>query len=73
MDDRADFLRVSGAWGTPAEVERRRRILLALWAYAYECGDPLVEDAEYDSEWDWMLWPRWAVASGWPRRIAEIA
>ena len=38
------------SWGTPVEVERRRRILLALWAYAYERGDQLVEDHVYDRE-----------------------
>ena len=39
------------AWGSPVEVERRRRIRIALWAYAYEMRDnPLVSDAEFDRE-----------------------
>lgn len=33
------------------ERERRRRILLAVWAYAYEFEhDPLVDDATFDRE-----------------------
>ena len=32
------------AWGTPVEVERRRRIQLSLWAYAYEIKDTLLVD-----------------------------
>ena len=39
------------AWGSPVEVERKRRINLALWAYAYEVqDDPLVDDATFDRE-----------------------
>lgn len=30
------------------EQERRNRIRIALWAYAYEAGDPIVEDDVYD-------------------------
>lgn len=38
-------------WGSPVERERRRRIRLALWAYAYEVlAEPMVSDAEYDAE-----------------------
>ena len=38
-------------WGTPVEVERRRRIRLTLWAYAYEIADtPLVADHVFDHE-----------------------
>lgn len=38
-------------WGTPVEVERRRRIRLSLWAYAYEiAGAQLVDDARFDAE-----------------------
>lgn len=38
-------------WGTPEEVERRRRIRLALWAYSYEFEhNSLVDDATYDAE-----------------------
>ena len=38
-------------WGTPVEVERRRRIRLTLWAYAYEVQDrPLVADHTFDAE-----------------------
>lgn len=34
---------------TPLEIERRRRISVALWAYAYEiCDDPIVSDAKFD-------------------------
>lgn len=37
-------------WGTPVEIERRRRIKLSLWAYAYEIvGVPLVDDATFDA------------------------
>ena len=33
------------------EIERRRRILLSLWAYAYEyVGEPMVSDAVFDAE-----------------------
>ena len=36
---------------TPVEIERRRRIKLAIWAYAYEIGNsPIVSDAEFDAE-----------------------
>lgn len=39
------------AWGTPVEIERRRRIRVALWAYAYEiANDELVPDAVFDRE-----------------------
>ncbi|MEC4629921.1 hypothetical protein VSS86_19560, partial [Bacillus safensis] len=38
-------------WGTPVEIERRRRIRVALWAYAYEIADnPMVDDATFDEE-----------------------
>jgi len=38
-------------WGTPKEIETRRRIYLSLWAYAYEFRDEaLVSDAIYDVE-----------------------
>lgn len=37
------------AWGTPEEVERRNRIRLSIWAYAYEIlDDPIVSDAAFD-------------------------
>ncbi len=37
------------SWGTPVERERRRRIQVAVWAYAYEVHDEsLVPDAVYD-------------------------
>lgn len=37
------------AWGTPVERERRNRIRISVWAYAYEVmDDPLVSDARYD-------------------------
>lgn len=36
-------------WGTEVEVERRNRIRLSVWAYAYEMlDDPLVPDALFD-------------------------
>lgn len=39
------------SWGTPTEIERRRRIRVALWAYAYEEHSvSLVSDAEFDEE-----------------------
>jgi hypothetical protein len=39
------------AWGTPQEVERRRRILIAVWAYAYEMmNDQLVGDDIWERE-----------------------
>lgn len=39
------------AWGNPIEVERRRRIRLTLWAYAYEIASaPLVNDGRFDDE-----------------------
>jgi len=39
------------AWGTPVEVERRRRVRVAAWAYAYEVlGEQLATDAEFDRE-----------------------
>ena len=38
-------------WGSQVEIERRRRILVALWAYAYEFqADSLVSDGEFDKE-----------------------
>lgn len=38
------------SWGTPTEVERRKRILAALYAYAYEFENTsLVSDGEYDA------------------------
>lgn len=38
-------------WGTPEEVERRRRIRVACWAYAYEVLDvSLVSDHRFDEE-----------------------
>lgn len=37
-------------WGTPEEVERRRRIRVAVAAYAYEVLDePVMGDAEFDA------------------------
>lgn len=39
------------AWGSPEEIERRRRIRLTVWAYAYEVFDvSLVSDERFDSE-----------------------
>lgn len=36
-------------WGTKEEKETKKRIQVALWAYAYEIeSDPLVSDAEFD-------------------------
>lgn len=39
------------AWGSPIEVERRRRIRVATWAWAYERYDsPLASDARFDEQ-----------------------
>lgn len=39
------------AWGNPIEIERKRRINLTLWAYAYEIMDtPLADDSLFDAE-----------------------
>lgn len=39
------------AWGSAVEIETRRRILVAAWAYAYEVdGVSLVDDATWDRE-----------------------
>lgn len=36
-------------WGNPQEKERRRRIMVAVAAYAYEIlDDPIMPDAEFD-------------------------
>ena len=38
-------------WGNPVEVERRRRIFVCAWAYAYEVlNEHLVEDSIFDAE-----------------------
>ena len=38
-------------WGSAIEIERRRRVRLSLWAYAYEIGgSSIVDDATYDRE-----------------------
>lgn len=38
-------------WGSQVEIERRRRIKVALWAYAYEIMcDSLVSDHVFDKE-----------------------
>lgn len=38
-------------WGTPKEIETRRRIRLAIWAYAYEVeSHSIVRDAVFDIE-----------------------
>jgi hypothetical protein len=40
---------INPVWGSPIERERRRRINLCVWAYAYEiAAAPLVSDATYD-------------------------
>lgn len=39
------------AWGSPVEVETRRRIRLSIWAYAYEfLNVSIVSDEEFDRE-----------------------
>ena len=39
------------AWGTAKEIETRRRIRLAVWAYAYEYrADSIVPDYVFDFE-----------------------
>lgn len=38
-------------WGSPIERERRRRIRLCLWAYAYEIANaPIASDEQFDRE-----------------------
>jgi hypothetical protein len=38
-------------WGSVVELERKRRINLAFWAFAYEImGKSLVDDATFDRE-----------------------
>lgn len=38
-------------WGSPVEIERRRRIQVAVWAYAYEkLDESLVSDETFDAE-----------------------
>lgn len=38
------------AWGTEEEVERRNRILVAVYAYAYEiCNESLISDYAFDA------------------------
>ncbi len=38
-------------WGSPVEIERRRRIQVAVWAYAYEMlSESLVSDDTFDAE-----------------------
>lgn len=38
-------------WGNAVEIEKRRRILLSLWAYSYEFKNfSIVSDAEFDKE-----------------------
>ena len=52
-------------WGTPEEVERRNRIRIAVWAYAYEiANDSLVDDAAFDAL---ALQIRPEMDTGWPR------
>ena len=44
-------------WGTPVEIERRNRIAVALWAYAYEVRHTsLVPDSVFD-EWALRIRP----------------
>ena len=36
-------------WGSPVEVERRNRILVSVYAYAYEIeSDSIISDGEFD-------------------------
>jgi len=48
------YVKLTHEDGTPrpaVDVERHRRILVAIWAYAYEIADdPLVSDAVFDYE-----------------------
>lgn len=42
---------IKAAWGTPIEIERRRRIRVSVWAHAYEALDvSLVDDHTFDAE-----------------------
>lgn len=37
------------SWGLPSEIERRKRIMLSVAAYAYEVkSDPIMSDAQFD-------------------------
>lgn len=39
-----------GRWGSPEERERRNRVLISIYAYAYELrDDSIVTDAEFDT------------------------
>lgn len=39
----------ASTWGTPVEKERRRRIQVAVAAYAYELAhDPIMDDSSFD-------------------------
>jgi hypothetical protein len=59
------------AWGSPIEVERRNRIRLATWAYAYEVlDDPIASDEAFDSL---ALAIRPEMATGHPRLDAYFA
>lgn len=52
------------AWGNREEQERRRRILVAVAAYAYECRDePIMSDHEYD-HWAELVDP--SISTGHP-------
>ena len=45
------FYKNKTKWGTRIEKERRRRIKLAIWAYAYEIeNDSIVTDEIFDKE-----------------------
>lgn len=49
----SDFLEgaTPKSWGSEVEIERRRRIKVALWAWSYEnYADTLVDDATFDAE-----------------------
>lgn len=42
---------MTSKWGSPVEIERKMRIKIALYAYAYEIANlPLVDDATFDAE-----------------------
>lgn len=45
----ASFPPLGEGWGSPIEKEVRRRIQIAVFAYAYEIADnPLISDREFD-------------------------
>lgn len=50
-DSALPVVMVQSSWGSPVEIERRRRIFVTLWAYAYEVKNiSIVDDCRFDLE-----------------------